>query len=267
MNRVSSPFATSPDALRCTRTWSGRSVGAIIRRFLGRLFGRFSGRRFERRRQPRGRIGRFSRTSRRHRGRGAWRTGAARRRNLDGHRQRHHGSKPDAKIRSRERHEHRRSKHERSAQPRQPAGYDHSAGQTAPGTYSAGGTPAPSGTTTPSGTPYPSGEALEGARQRALQSPSGTAVPPAATGLGTDSSGNATTEQGTPGLPNTADPNRGSASTSGDPNRLAGGGRANREGASGANMKDCEAAWDEGTHMSKDKWRETCRRTLTDPHL
>ena len=72
---------------------------------------------------------------------------------------------------------------------------------------------------------------------------------------------------GTPGLPNTADPGRGGANTSGDPSRLAGGGRANREGASGANMKDCEAAWDEKTHMSKDKWRETCSRTLTDPHL
>jgi hypothetical protein len=140
-------------------------------------------------------------------------------------------------------------------------------GSTAPGTYSAGGTPAPAGTTTPSGTAYPAGEALGGARQRALQSPSGTAIPPAATGLGTDSSGNATTDQATPGLPNTADPNRGSTSTSGDPSRLAGGGRANREGARGANMQDCEAAWDEKTHMSKDKWRETCHRTLTDPHL
>ncbi len=140
-------------------------------------------------------------------------------------------------------------------------------GTTAPGTYSAGGTPAPAGTTTPSGTAYPSGEALGAARQRALQSPSGTAIPPAATGLDTDSSGNVTTEQATPGLPNTADPNRGSDRTSGDPNRLAGGGRANRQGASGANMEDCEAAWDEKTHMTKDKWRETCRRTLTDPHL
>ena len=134
-------------------------------------------------------------------------------------------------------------------------------GSTAPGTYSAGGTPVPAGTTTPSGTAYPSGEALGGARQRALQSPSGTAIPPAESGLGTDS------EQGTPGLPNTADPNRGSASTSGDPSRLSGGGRANREGARGANLNDCEAAWDKETHMSKDRWRETCRRTLTDPHL
>jgi hypothetical protein len=140
-------------------------------------------------------------------------------------------------------------------------------GSTAPGTYSAGGTPAPAGTTTPSGTAYPSGTPLEAARQRAMQSPPGTAIPPAATGLGADSSGNASTNQATPGLPNTADPNRGSTDTSGDPNRLAGGGRANREGAAGANMQDCEAAWDEKTHMSKEKWRETCSRTLTDPHL
>jgi hypothetical protein len=145
-------------------------------------------------------------------------------------------------------------------------------GGTAPGTYSAGGTPAPAGTTTPSGTAYPSGGALEAARQRALQSPGGAAIPPAAAGVGADRSGtsgvgsdNAATDPATPGLPDQASPDRGS--TSGDPSRLAGGGRANREGATGANMNDCEAAWDEGTHMTKDKWRETCRRTLTDPHL
>ena len=144
-------------------------------------------------------------------------------------------------------------------------------GSRAPGTYSAGGTPAPAGTTTPSGTAYPSGTALEGARQRAMQSPPGTAIPPAAAGVGGDRSStsevgsdNAATDPATPGLPNQADPNRG---TSGDPNRLAGGGRSNREGASGANMRDCEAAWDEKTHMSKAKWRETCARTLTEPHM
>ncbi len=32
-------------------------------------------------------------------------------------------------------------------------------------------------------------------------------------------------------------------------------------------MAECEAAWDEDTHMTKDKWRETCNRTLTEPHL
>ena len=134
-------------------------------------------------------------------------------------------------------------------------------GSTAPGTYSAGGTPAPAGTTTPSGTAYPSGTALEGARQRAMQSPPGTAIPPAAAGVGSDG---AATGPATPGLPNQADPNR---STSGDPNRLAGGGQSNRQGATGANMQDCEAAWDEKTHMTKAKWRETCARTLTDPHM
>ena len=144
-------------------------------------------------------------------------------------------------------------------------------GSTAPGTFSAAGTPAPAGTTTPSGTAYPSGNALEAARQRAMQSPAGTPIPPAATGVGADRSStsnvgsdSAATDQATPGLPNQADPNR---STSGDPNRLAGGGRSNREGARGANMQDCEAAWDEETHMSKAKWRETCARTLTQPHM
>jgi hypothetical protein len=134
---------------------------------------------------------------------------------------------------------------------------------TAPGTYSAGGTPAPAGTTTPSGTAYPSGTPLEAARQRSMESPAGTAVPPAASGVGGDGSN----VQATPGLPNSADPSRGDASTSGDPSRLSGGGSRNRAGARGADMAECEAAWDEKTHMSKDKWRETCSRTLTDPHL
>jgi hypothetical protein len=104
-----------------------------------------------------------------------------------------------------------------------------------------------------------------------MQSPPGTAIPPAAAGVGADRSStsnvgsdSAATDPATPGLPNQADPNR---STSGDPNRLAGGGRSNREGATGANMQDCEAAWDEKTHMSKAKWRETCARTLTEPHM
>lgn len=144
-------------------------------------------------------------------------------------------------------------------------------GSTAPGTFSAGSAPAPAGTTTPSGTAYPSGNALEAARQRALRSPPGTAIPPAAAGVGGDRSSTSevgsdstATDPATPGLPNQADPNR---STSGDPNRLAGGGQSKREGAKGANMQECEAAWDEKTHMSKTKWRETCARTLTDPHM
>jgi hypothetical protein len=32
-------------------------------------------------------------------------------------------------------------------------------------------------------------------------------------------------------------------------------------------MAECEAAWDAETHMSKETWRATCRRTLTEPHL
>ncbi len=144
-----------------------------------------------------------------------------------------------------------------------------SPGSTAPGTYAPSSTPAPAGTSTPSGTGYPSGPALEAARQRALQGPAGTAIPPSAAGVGADRSStsevgsDSVTEPQTPGLPNQAQPNR---DTVGNPERLAGGGRSNREGARGATMQDCEAAWDAETHMSKETWRETCRRTLTEPH-
>ena len=31
-------------------------------------------------------------------------------------------------------------------------------------------------------------------------------------------------------------------------------------------LAECEAAWDAETHMSKETWRDTCRRTLTEPH-
>jgi hypothetical protein len=143
-----------------------------------------------------------------------------------------------------------------------------SPGSTAPGTYSPGTSPAPAGTSTPSGTGYPPGPALEAARQRALQGPAGT-VPPSAAGVGADRSStsevgsDSVTEPQTPGLPNQAQSNR---DTVGNPERLAGGGRSNREGARGATMEDCEAAWDAETHMSKETWRETCRRTLTEPH-
>ena len=146
-----------------------------------------------------------------------------------------------------------------------------SPGSTAPGTYSPGSTtPAPAGTSTPSGTGYPSGPALEAARQRSLQGPAGTAIPPSAAGVGADRSStsevgsDSVTEPETPGLPNQAQSNR---DTVGNPERMAGGGRSNRQGATGATMQECEAAWDAETHMSKDKWRETCRRTLTAPHL
>jgi len=50
------------------------------------------------------------------------------------------------------------------------------------------------------------------------------------------------------------------------PNELSAGGSA-RQGAVGKTMAECEAAWDAETHMSKEKWRDTCRRTLTAPHL
>ena len=145
-----------------------------------------------------------------------------------------------------------------------------SPGSTAPGTYVPSTTPAPAGTSTPSGTGYPSGPALEAARQRALQAPGGTAIPPTAAGVGADLSStsevgsDSVTEPETPGLPNQAQSNRDAV---GNPERMAGGGRSNREGARGATMQECEAAWDAETHMSKEKWRETCRRTLTQPHL
>jgi hypothetical protein len=35
-----------------------------------------------------------------------------------------------------------------------------------------------------------------------------------------------------------------------------------RDGATGSSMENCMAAWDEKTHMSQDRWRETCARTL-----
>lgn len=145
-----------------------------------------------------------------------------------------------------------------------------SRGSTAPGTYSPGTAPVPAGTSTPSGTGYPSGPALEAARQRSLQGPAGTAIPPSAAGVGADRSSTSevgsgsVTEPETPGLPNQAQSNR---DTVGNPERMAGGGRSNRQGATGGTMQECEAAWDAETHMSKDKWRETCRRTLTAPHL
>ena len=56
------------------------------------------------------------------------------------------------------------------------------------------------------------------------------------------------------------------ASPNVDPNIATGGGRA-RLGATGKTMSECMAAWDAETHLSKDKWRETCQRTLTEPHL
>ena len=64
----------------------------------------------------------------------------------------------------------------------------------------------------------------------------------------------------TPGLPRRAGDNRR------DPNELSAGGGA-RQGAAGKTMADCEAAWDAETHMSRETWRDTCRRTMSGPHL
>lgn len=147
-----------------------------------------------------------------------------------------------------------------------------SPGATVPGTLAPGGAPAPAGTTTPSGTAYPSGAPLEAARQRALQAPSGTAIPPSAAGVGADRNStsdvgvgsDSATEATTPGLPDQASPD---PRTSGDPARATAGGRAVRQGAVGKSLAECEATWDAETHMSKEEWRETCRRTLTEPHL
>lgn len=65
---------------------------------------------------------------------------------------------------------------------------------------------------------------------------------------------------GAPGLPRQAGDERLPL------NELSGGGSA-RQGAVGKTMAECEAAWDAETHMSKETWRDTCRRTLTAPHL
>lgn len=68
------------------------------------------------------------------------------------------------------------------------------------------------------------------------------------------------TEPENRGLPTRSDPGRR------EPNELSGGGSA-RQGAVGKTMAECEAAWDSKTHMSKETWRDTCQRTLTEPHL
>jgi len=61
-------------------------------------------------------------------------------------------------------------------------------------------------------------------------------------------------------------PERVSPGRSSELNELSAGG-SSRQGAVGRTMAECEGAWDAQTHMSKEKWRETCRRTLTSPHL
>ena len=36
------------------------------------------------------------------------------------------------------------------------------------------------------------------------------------------------------------------------------------QGASGQTLEECMAAWDEATHMTQSRWRETCERTLAE---
>ena len=67
-------------------------------------------------------------------------------------------------------------------------------------------------------------------------------------------------DPGSAGLPARAETRRQ------EPDQLSGGG-ATRQGAVGQTMSECEAAWDAKTHMSKVAWRDTCKRTLTEPHL
>jgi hypothetical protein len=143
-------------------------------------------------------------------------------------------------------------------------------GGTAPETFAPGeSSPLPAGTGTPSGTAFPSGEALEAARENALQGPPGSAIPPAATGINEDSidtsqtTGDAATQQSTPGLP--AAPLQNPSLL--DPSQLAAGGTPNINGAKGSNFKDCVAAWDKATHMSKSEWLQSCRETMTPEHL
>jgi len=38
-------------------------------------------------------------------------------------------------------------------------------------------------------------------------------------------------------------------------------------GARGNTLKDCMDTWDAKTHITKQRWREICSRTLTEPHL
>ncbi len=72
----------------------------------------------------------------------------------------------------------------------------------------------------------------------------------------------------------TADPNSRSATTA-DPNARAplpiessGGTAASvSPGATGRDMPECMAAWDDKTHISKVRWREICAAPLTEPHL
>jgi hypothetical protein len=153
-------------------------------------------------------------------------------------------------------------------------------GGTAAQTSTAGqSSPLPAGTNTPSSTAFASSQALQAAREQALQSPIGSpdtagassaiAIPPAVTGINENRSitsqttGEAATDQATPGLPPAPlqDPSLL------DPSQLAAGGQPNINGAKGRDRSECMAMWDAATHMSKSEWRKSCRETMTPEHL
>jgi hypothetical protein len=105
----------------------------------------------------------------------------------------------------------------------------------------------------PSATPGLTTPAQESTRRRAMELRDSAVPLPVPVGPGDDRG-------------RTSDVGRGPGTERSEPNELAGGGRA-RHGAVGRTMAECEAAWDADTHMSKETWRDTCRRTLTAPHL
>jgi hypothetical protein len=46
-----------------------------------------------------------------------------------------------------------------------------------------------------------------------------------------------------------------------------GSGGSARTGATGQTMADCMAAWDDKTHIDKNRWRQICGQTLQSPHI
>jgi hypothetical protein len=103
--------------------------------------------------------------------------------------------------------------------------------------------------------------------QRPGEQPSPTDAPAAVPGVPSDTLAPNDPARGDPATRAQNRPDVGPAGVPNvDPNIAAGGGRA-RLGATGKTMSECMAAWDAETHLSKDKWRETCQRTLTEPHL
>ena len=45
---------------------------------------------------------------------------------------------------------------------------------------------------------------------------------------------------------------------------MAAAGGTPRKSAMGQTLEECMAAWDEATHMTQNRWRETCERTLVE---